>query len=67
MCKYMKNNLQKLRWAKDWSQEQLARRSGVSRSLISAIENHTESNPSISTALRLAHALNVNVEDIFML
>lgn len=63
----MKNNLQELRWEKDWSQEQLARKSGVSRSLISAIENHTEMNPSVATALRLAHALNVNVEDIFTL
>lgn len=61
----MKNNLQKLRWTRDWSQEQLARKSGVSRALISSIENHTELNPSVGAALKLSHALNVKVEDIF--
>lgn len=63
----MKNNLQKLRWEKNWSQLQLALRSGVPQSAISDIENNTTSNPGVYTALRLAKALSVNVEDIFTL
>ena len=62
----MKNNLQKLRWEKNWSQLQLARESNVSRSVISDIENNN-TVPSVFTALKLARALHVNVEDIFTL
>lgn len=63
----MKNSLQQLRWARNWSQLYLSKRSGVSRTLISTIENHTEINPSVGTSLRLAQALGVKVEDIFSL
>ena len=67
MCKNMKNRGQELRWEKDWSQEQLARRSGVSRKNIEHIENGTVNSPSVYTALKLAKALSVLVEDIFIL
>ena len=63
----MKNRLQELRWSKDWSQEQLSRRSGVSRKNIDNIENGVTQSPSVYTALRLAKALSVLVEDIFIL
>lgn len=63
----MKNRLQELRWNKDWSQEQLSRRSGVSRKNIDNIENGVTQSPSVYTALRLAKALSVLVEDIFIL
>lgn len=63
----MKNKLQQLRWNKDWSQLQLSRISGVPQSVISAIENDINGNPSVYTALRLAKALSVSVEDIFTL
>lgn len=61
----MKNNLQKLRWNKQWSQEQLAIYSGVNRSLIGKIENRDVKNPSVFTALLLAKSLGVTVEDLF--
>lgn len=67
MCKDMKNRLQELRWNKGWSQSQLSRISGVSQSVISEIENDIEENPRVYTAIRLAHALSVSVEDIFIL
>lgn len=67
MCKYMKNRLQELRWNKGWSQSQLSRISGVPQSVISEIENDIEENPRVYTAIRLAHALSVSVEDIFIL
>lgn len=63
----MKNKLQKLRWEKNWSQNQLVIRSGVSQSIISSIENDQLENPRVSTALKLAKALSVSVEDIFQL
>lgn len=63
----MENKLQQLRWNKDWSQLQLSRISGVPQSVISEIENDINGNPSVYTALRLAKALSVSVEDIFTL
>lgn len=66
MCGYMNNNLQEVRWEKNWSQSQLSRISGVPQSVISAIENKN-SIPSVQTALKLARALSINVEDIFPL
>ena len=62
----MKNNLQEIRWEKNWSQKYLSMRSKVPQSVISEIENGNET-PSVLTALKLAKALSVKVEDIFML
>lgn len=61
----VKNNLQQLRWDKNWSQQQLALFSNVDRSLIGKIENSERPNPSIETALLLSRALGVPVEKIF--
>ena len=63
----MVNRLQKLRWSKNWSQVFLSKKSGVSQSIIAEIETNSTQNPTVQTALRLAKALNVSVEDIFML
>lgn len=63
----MKNNLQELRWQNNLSQVNLSRRSGVKQQTISEIEIRPESNPSIQTALRLAKALKVPVDEIFSL
>lgn len=62
----MKNNLQQVRWAKDWSQKQLAMISGVTQSTICAIENN-HCQPNLLTALKLAHALSCSVESLFPL
>ena len=67
VCEYMKNRLQEMRWEKNWSQAQLAMRSNVPRSTIGAIENNPFENPHVYTAIKLAHALGVSVEDIFIL
>lgn len=63
----MENKLQELRWSKNWSQNQLSRKSGVPQSVISTIENNMHENPGVYTALRLSRALSVAVEDIFIL
>ena len=65
MCTNMKNNLQKIRWDKNWTQQQLSRISHVPQSVISDIENGLKENPSVFIAIRLARALSVTVEDIF--
>lgn len=63
----MKNRLKELRWEKNWTQTQLARLSGVSQPDIYKIENGIHANPGVYTVLRLAKALSVSVEDIFIL
>lgn len=62
----MKNKLQEIRWAKNWSQNQLSIKSGVSQSVISSIENNIK-EPGVYAVLRLAQALSVTVEGIFQL
>lgn len=51
---------------RDWSQQELASRIGVSRAEVSAIENG-RLTPSIATALRLAAAFDCPVEELFTL
>lgn len=53
-----------LRRARGWSQEELARRIGVSRAGVGAIETG-RTVPSVTTALRLAQALGCSVESLF--
>lgn len=53
-----------LRRARGWTQDELARRAGVSRAEISAIETGRVI-PSVATALRIAHALGHSVEAVF--
>ena len=67
VCDNVKNKLQKLRWEKGISQTQLSKESGIKQQMISSIENNQLSSPSVKTALKLARALKVSVEDIFEL
>jgi molybdate-binding protein/transcriptional regulator with XRE-family HTH domain len=60
------NDLRDRRTLRGWSQEQLARRSGLSRAGISAIETD-RLIPSAAAALALAAALECRVEDLFRL
>ena len=60
------NDLRACRAVRGWSQEQLARRSGLSRAGISAIETG-RLIPSAAAALALAAALESRVEDLFRL
>src|SRR5271163_1676277 len=60
------NDLRDRRTLRGWSQEQLARRSGLSRAGISAIETD-RLIPSVAAALALATALECRVDDLFRL
>lgn len=61
----MKNKLQEIRWERNLSLRQLSAKSGVSRSVINGLENSEMSNPTVRTALRLANAFGVSVEELF--
>ena len=47
------------------TQEELAKKSGISRTTISALENGSNKNTSSKTLLAIATALNTTVENIF--
>ena len=53
------------REANNMTQEELAERSGVSRTTISALENGTERNTTTQTLLKIAKALNTNIDKLF--
>ena len=60
----MKNRLKVLRAERDWSQEELANRLGVSRQAINAIERGKH-DPSLQLAFSIAEVFEQSIEDIF--
>lgn len=61
----MKNRLKAFREAKGWSQGELARRLGVSRQTINAVETD-KYDPSLPLALRMAKLFGVPVPELFI-
>src|SRR6201995_784055 len=55
--------IQRLRKAYNLSLSELAEQSGVAKSIISQIERN-ETNPTLATIWRLAHALDVSIESM---
>ncbi len=62
----VENRIKEYREALGWSQEQLARKSGVSRSTIGDVETGAHM-PTIEVVLRLAEALETPIEKLFSL
>ena len=62
----MKNRLRVLRAERDWSQQDLADKLGVSRQTINAIETE-KYDPSLPLALKIGRLFDQNVEKIFTL
>ena len=60
----MKNQIRDLRREQGLSQEELARRCGVSRQTINAIENN-KYDPTLALAFHLAEELGVRVDELF--
>ena len=60
----MKNRIRELRRAQELSQEALAKRGGVSRQTINAIEND-KYDPTLSLAFHLARQLGCTVDELF--
>ena len=61
----MKNRLRDFREHKGWSQGELARRLGVSRQTINAVETD-KYDPSLPLALRMSKLFGVPVPDLFI-
>ena len=61
----MNNQIRSLRSEKGLSQEELARRCGVTRQTVNAIENN-KYDPTLSLAFRLADALGTTVDALFL-
>lgn len=62
----VENRIKEYREALGWSQEQLARKSGVSRSAVSEAESGAHV-PTLEAALRLSEALGVSMDKLFIL
>ncbi|MDH4273094.1 MAG: helix-turn-helix transcriptional regulator [Candidatus Aminicenantes bacterium] len=62
----LKNTIKVHRAMKDWTQEELARRIGVTRKTVNTIENGVYV-PSTVLALKMARVFGVTVEDVFQL
>lgn len=60
----MTNRLKVLRAERNWTQEDLGKRVGVSRQAINALESGKH-DPSLDLAYRLAAAFGVQVEEVF--
>ena len=60
----MENQIRALRKEQGISQEDLARRCGVSRQTINAIENN-KYDPTLSLAFHLARELDTTVDELF--
>jgi putative transcriptional regulator len=60
----MKNRLKVLRATRDWSQQDLAERLGVSRQSVNAIETG-KYDPSLPLAFRIAGLFGLAIETIF--
>jgi putative transcriptional regulator len=61
----MKNRLRVLRAEADWTQADLAKRVGVSRQAIIAIEGE-KFDPSLPLAIRIARTFGTTVEEVFL-
>ena len=62
----MKNRLKVLRAERDWSQQELAEKLGVSRQTINAIETE-KYDPSLPLAMKIGRLFDQPVEEIFTL
>ena len=60
----MKNRLKVLRAERDWSQQELADRLGVSRQSVNAIEKGRY-DPSLPLAFTIADVFQLPIEEIF--
>lgn len=61
----MENRVKHYREAQGWSQGELARRLGVSRQTINAVETD-KYDPSLPLAMRMARLFAVTVPDLFI-
>lgn len=63
----MRNNIKKYRQTKGLTQAELAKISGVSRTVIAQLESGVRENVTAETMLKISKALEKSVEEIFLL
>lgn len=61
----MKNKIKALRFLYNWTQNDLAEKSGISKSTIFFVENGDVKTPTISTMRGIAAAFGKKVEEVF--
>ncbi len=61
----MHNRIQTMRESMGLTQDEVAKRAGVTRQTINAIENN-KYNPTLELAFRLAHLFGVTVDALFL-
>ena len=66
MAERLLNRVRERRDQRGWTQVELAQQTGVSRKTVNTIENHVF-EPSTLVALKLAKALDAQVEELFWL
>ncbi len=62
----MKNKIRSMRTERNWSQEEMAQKLGVSRQTVNAIEND-KYDPMLPLAYKIARAFGKKIEDVFQL
>lgn len=62
----IKYKLKELREKQNMSQEELAERSGVSRSIISELETGKRLSTTTPTLIKISKALGTNIKEIFL-
>lgn len=60
------NKIKKFREEKGWTQEELAKQTGLSRVTISQLENGSKEDIKLTTMQALSKALGVSMEEIFL-
>lgn len=65
MNKQLGDNLKKLRTQKGWTQQELAKHSGVKRGYLASIEAGLVDNPSAPVFLKLAGALDITPDELY--
>jgi transcriptional regulator with XRE-family HTH domain len=61
----MGNKITEVRESKNMTQEELAEKSGVSRTIISGLESGRVSNTTTGTLKKIADALGLSVNELF--
>ena len=62
----LKNKVKEFREAAGMTQDELAKRSGISRTMISKLETDQKTDCKISTLFAIAEVLNKTVSEIFL-
>ncbi|MBM4764466.1 helix-turn-helix transcriptional regulator [Bacillus sp. B15-48] len=59
------SSIQRIRQSKNMTLSQLAKKTNISKSYLSSIERNIQTNPSISILIKIAIALEVDIQKLF--